>query len=344
MNQIDQLLKRIDKLYDQKIFDERNLGIMKDFASSYMENSLKGGASIERVREILNIYLDRLEYLHHNPFTFESHHKIVSEPFDYFQFGLDFVRPIVNQKISEYRGKENLDQIYKQLEQNHNVILVANHQTEVDPQFISLLLEKEYPKLAKDMIFVAGDRVIMDQLAIPASMGRNLLCIYSKKHIHNPPGLMEKKRLHNKRTMELMSELLKEGGKCIYVAPSGGRDRPNEKGEFPISPIDPQSIELFYIMAQRAKAPFHFNSLSLLTHRVLPPPKEVSIELGEERTTEYAPIYAHFGNEIDMLNFLNHPIENKIERRHLRADFIWNQINEDYQDLIKIQDQHEHNT
>jgi len=86
---------------------------------------------------------------------------------------------------------------------------VANHQTEIDPQFISLLLEKEYSKLAKDMIFVAGDRVILDQLAIPASMGRNLLCIYSKKHIHNPPDLMETKRLHNKKTMGLMSETSK---------------------------------------------------------------------------------------------------------------------------------------
>jgi len=97
-------------------------------------------------------------------------------------------------------------------------------------------------------------------------------------------------------------------------------------------------------MAQRAKVPFHFNSLALLTHRVLPPPEKVALELGEERITAYAGVYGYFGKEIDMFNFLNQPIENKIERRHLRSDFIWNQINEDYQALIKIQDKHEYNT
>jgi glycerol-3-phosphate O-acyltransferase len=30
---------------------------------------------------------------------------------------------------------------------------------------------------------VAGDRVTTDLLAMPFSMGRNLLCIFSKKHV-----------------------------------------------------------------------------------------------------------------------------------------------------------------
>ena len=37
------------------------------------------------------------------------------------------------------------------------------------------------------MIFVAGERVITDPLAIPFSMGSNLLCIYSKRYIDHPP-------------------------------------------------------------------------------------------------------------------------------------------------------------
>ncbi len=50
------------------------------------------------------------------------------------------------------------------------------------------------------MIFVAGERVITDPLAVPASMGRNLLCIYSKRYIDHPPELKSEKQLHNKRT------------------------------------------------------------------------------------------------------------------------------------------------
>ena len=49
------------------------------------------------------------------------------------------------------------------------------------------MLEKEHPRLAEEMIFVAGHRVISDPLAVPLSIGRNLICIYSKKHIENPP-------------------------------------------------------------------------------------------------------------------------------------------------------------
>jgi len=58
--------------------------------------------------------------------------------------------------------------------------------------------------------------------------------------------------------MELMSELLSEGGKAIYVAPSGGRDRPNAQGVVEIAPYDPQSIEMFYLMTQRAGHLTHF--------------------------------------------------------------------------------------
>ncbi len=104
------------------------------------------------------------------------------------------------------------------------------------------------------MIFVAGERVITDPLAVPFSMGRNLLCIFSKRYIDHPPEQKMKKQLHNKRTMELMSELLSEGGKAIYVAPSGGRDRPNADGVVEIAPFDPQSIEMFYLMARAGGA------------------------------------------------------------------------------------------
>ena len=60
--------------------------------------------------------------------------------------------------------------------------------------------------------------------------------------------------------MELMSRLLQEGGKVIYVAPSGGRDRRNAEGEIEVAPFDPQSVEMFYLMARKGK-----NTHSLLS-------------------------------------------------------------------------------
>lgn len=332
---------KVDELYKEQAIPEKTHKVMEAFVQSYVQTARQGGASDDHIFDLFSTYIERLHYLHLHPFSFEPYHQQILKPFNYFEFGLDFIRPLVCLKASELVGWDQVCDIQKKLKQKENVVLLANHQTEIDPQLINLLLEERYPKLAQEMIFVAGDRVILDHLAVPASMGRNLLCIYSKKHISNPPSQMAEKRHHNQRTMERMAELLKEGGKCIYVAASGGRDRPDKQGNFPVAPLDPQSIELFYLMAKKSKKPCHFHTLALLTHRVLPPPNDVEIELGEERSTSYSGIYANFGQEVDMELFANKVIENKIERRHLRSDFVWNQINQDYQCLKQLRDHHE---
>lgn len=341
MNKLTPLIEKIHELYKRGAINEKTYNIMKVFVKNYVETGVKGGSSEEKMIKIFEEYLGHLEYLHKHPFSFEPYHEQILEPINYHQFGQDFVEPLVDLKNSRCLGEENVEEIQKAISSGRNVILLANHQTEVDPQLIEFLLEKKYPKLGQEMIFVAGDRVILDHLAVPVSMGRNLLCIYSKKHINNPPEEMEKKRLHNKKTMQLMSELLKEGGKCIYVAPSGGRDRPDKSGHFPVAPLDPQSIEMFYVMAKLAKTPTDFYTLALLTHKVLPPPNDVGVELGEDRQTTYSGVYGYFGKKIDMLGFSKEPISNKIERRHKRSDTIWNQIHNDYQQLLKLQDSYE---
>ena len=91
--------------------------------------------------------------------------------------------------------------------------LPPRRQTEADPQIFSLLLDEAHPGFASETIFVAGDRVTSpprgtgpnaapaaprracperpptagappraaDSIAMPFSMGRNLLCIFSKR-------------------------------------------------------------------------------------------------------------------------------------------------------------------
>ena len=265
-----------------------------------------------------------------NPFDFQPYHSLIRKPFDHYQFGLDLVGPLVDLSKSTVSGREHLKQIADSLERGENAIFLANHQTEADPQAISILLENSYPKLAEEMIFVAGERVITDPLAIPASMGRNLLCIYSKRYIDNPPELKMKKQMHNKRTMELMSQLLSEGGKSIYVAPSGGRDRPNAEGVVEIAPYDPQSIEMFYLMAQRAGHPTHFYPMALKTYELLPPPQTIQVELGEARITKRAGIHIAFGPKIDMENFPGSDSKDKHERRAARAKHICDLVKRDY--------------
>jgi glycerol-3-phosphate O-acyltransferase len=274
--------------------------------------------------------LDLIEQQCKNPFDFQPYHALIRKPFDYYQFGIDLVKPLVDLPHSTVHGLKHLKHIADSLEKGENAIFLANHQTEGDPQAISILLENSFPKVAEEMIFVAGERVITDPLAVPASMGRNLLCIYSKRYIDHPPEQKMKKQLHNKRTMELMSQLLSEGGKAIYVAPSGGRDRPNADGTVEVAPYDPQSIEMFYLMAQRAGHPTHFYPMTLKTYELLPPPQTVQVELGEVRTAKRADIHIAFGPKIDMEHFPGSDSKDKHERRSARAEYICNLVRQDY--------------
>lgn len=263
-----------------------------------------------------------------SPFVFEPYHKKIKEN---EQFGLNFMRPLVDLPKSTLREEQALLSIRGQLARNENVILLANHQTESDPFLISILLEKNYPDIGEKIIYIAGERVITDPLAVPFSMGCDLLCIYSKRYIDHPPGLKAQKQMHNKNTMELMSRLLKEGGKIIYVAPSGGRDRLNQNGALEVAPFDPSSIELLYLMARKALTPTHFYPLSLATYDVLPPPESVQKELGEMRIAAKAPIHALFGDELDMETLQGFEENDKTAKRKARADAIWSIVNANYE-------------
>jgi glycerol-3-phosphate O-acyltransferase len=166
-------------------------------------------------------------------------------------------------------------------------------------------------------------------------MGRNLLCIYSKRYIDHPPEKKAEKQHHNKRAMELMRHLLEQGGKSIYVAPSGGRDRRNAQGVVEVAKFDPQSIEMFYLMAKKAKTPTYFYTMSLATYHLLPPPETIQIEVGEARLSQRGPIHLSVGAAIDMESFPGYDLPNKHERRQARADHIWDQVCRDYNHLLK---------
>ena len=284
--------------------------------------------------EVFLLFLDLIKEQIENPFIFQPYHERIRTPVDYYQFGLDFLRALIDFPHSSVRGLSNIEEIIESLKRKENVILLANHQIEGDPQAISLLLEKSYPQFAEEMVFVAGERVVTDPLAVPFSKGRNLLCIYSKRYIDHPPEEKAKKQLHNKRTMQLLSELLSAGGKVIYVAPSGGRDRRNAEGVVEIAPFDPQSIEMLYLMAQKATKPTHFYPLALVTYDLLPPPDAIQKELGEKRVTQKVDIHLAVGKKISMENFPGSEEQDKHLRRKARAEYIWNLVKHDYDSLI----------
>jgi glycerol-3-phosphate O-acyltransferase len=305
------------------------------FFKSYLKATQQNGCTREESEPILHLFLAMVVDQIANPAPFAPFHERVRSPVDYYAFGLDFIRPLIRLKESRVEGKSHLNTIIQQLRKGENVILLANHQIEPDPQVISVLLEKDYPEFGEEMIFVAGHRVTTDPMAAPFSRGRNLLCIYSKRHLDTPPEEKDAKRIHNQRTMKQMVELLREGGKCIYVAPSGGRDRRGANGKVDVAKFDPSSIELFYLMAREAGRPCHFYPFAMATYGLLPPPAVVQKELGELRVAHSVPAHISFGEEVDMEDFPGSENLDRKEKRRVRAEYIWSQVHKDYQKLYE---------
>lgn len=298
---------------------------------SFIDGYRRAVLSFDQCMPALLLYAQLLQKEIQTPFVFEPYHKKIRYPQDYYKFSLDFIRPIVDLPHSTIRGKEYLDTITDILERKENVILLANHQTEADPQAISILLEKTHPQLGEKIIYIAGERVIVDPVAVPFSIGCDLLCIYSKRYIDHPPEQKQEKQFHNKKTMQLMSELLQEGGKIIYVAPSGGRDRKNKDGIIEIAPFDPNSIEMLYLMARKAETPTHFIPLTLATYHLFPPPATIQKEIGEERFAQRSPIHLGLHPPFDMDHFAGANKKDKHLHREARAKAIWEVVLNTYQ-------------
>jgi len=124
-----------------------------------------------------------------------------------------------------------------------------------------------------------------------------------------------------------MGDLLAEGGRAIYVAPSGGRDRPNASGIVDVAKFDPQSVEMFRIMAQRSGRPTHFHPMALATFNIMPPPETVQVELGEPRKLQRCPVHMTIGAELDFNQFTD---ADRDARRAAQADAAWRAVADAY--------------
>jgi glycerol-3-phosphate O-acyltransferase len=307
--------------------------IMEGFLDNFEKIISEKGLDKEFYETHLTDYARQVLRQIKSPYEFEAYHEALRAPFDHFALGLTLFRPLIDFPRSKLFGKENLDAIVSILEKKENVIIFANHQTEADPQAINLLLEKQFPSLSEKIAYVAGERVVTDALAVPFSLGINLFCVYSKKYFDVYPDRKTKMLEHNKQTMLRLGQHLDEGGKCIMIFPSGGRDRPDENKIVRVANFDQQSIELMYLLGRKAKSLTHYFPLALSTHDMLPPPEDLQIDLGEKRSTNEAAIYLDFGKEIDMENFPNSDTTDKAERKSFRAQYIYGLVSDMYRNF-----------
>ena len=113
-------------------------------------------------RDLLNTTLSVLldSIFAEKPFDFQPYHEAVRGPeLDFYAWGNNFFRSMIKWRHARVEGLENVKAIKERLAAKDNVVLMANHQTEADPQVLSLLLQREgYGELAEKCIFVAGHK------------------------------------------------------------------------------------------------------------------------------------------------------------------------------------------
>lgn len=252
---------------------------------------------------------------------------------DFFRHCMDFNRKSQQDAINTHvLGFENLQQALEQIKNGENVVFFSNHQSEADPQVASLTFElcgEDYAKAAADMIYVAGHKVTTDALAIPFSMGRNLICIHSKKHIDADKETKPLKQRQNLKAMNALLRSLKNGGCMIWVAPSGGRDRRDlATGKVPIAPFDSKTIDMFRLMGNKSEKPTHYYTMAMVSYDLCPPPDTVEAQTGEERNVQYVPVGIKVGNELESVGGL--------ESRQDFCQTAMAQCDADYNELLQV--------
>ncbi|KAL3801907.1 hypothetical protein ACHAWO_010679 [Cyclotella atomus] len=250
---------------------------------------------------------------------------------DFYAAGCDFFRPSMDMERSLILGVDNMEKAMAQLAKGENVVFLANHQSEADPQVVSCLFEKagdKYGKLAADITYVAGHKVTTDPLAIPFSMGRNLLCIHSKKHIDADPETKPAKSKQNMAAMNEMLQGMKDGGMAIWVAPSGGRDRRTvSNGKIPIATFDQKTVDMFRLMGNKSKRPTHFYPMAMVSYDLCPPPDFVEAGVGEKRNVRFTPVGIKVMEEV--------PNVGGAEKRHLFTHSAEFETIKGYEELLK---------
>ena len=258
----------------------------------------------EKYQYLMNILLKEAVVNSKSLYQFAPFHRALTDEngIDYQTFGEEFFDMCMEKESSGLFGEENVKRIIEQARAGHNVILLANHQTEPDPYVIRSMFKKfvdPSDDLLSKLVFVAGAKVRTDLFSIPFSKGLNLVCINSKKYIDDDPQTRPQKVQENVNAVKALGEILGEGGHIIWVAPSGGRDRKSlESQRMAVAPFDVKSVDMFRLLSLKSKKETHFYPLSMYTYTVLPPPEKVAMEVGERRPILRKPVHLNFGDEL----------------------------------------------
>ncbi|CAK7356061.1 unnamed protein product [Dovyalis caffra] len=275
---------------------------MEELYQNYKTAVLQSGIpnAHEIVLENMAVVLDRIFLDVQDPFVFSPYHKALRKPFDYYDFGQKYIRPLIDFRNSYVGNVSIFNGIEEKLRQGHNIVLVSNHQTEADPAVIALLLETSIPHTAENL------------------------------HMNDVPEHAEEKRKANIRSLKEMALLLRGGSQVVWIAPSGGRDRPDPlSGEWYPANFDASSVDNIRRLAEHSGAPGHVYPLALLCHDIMPPPPEVEKEIGERRVISFHGAGLSVAPEISFSE-ITAAYENPEEAKEAYSEALYKSVTEQY--------------
>ena len=95
--------------------------------------------------------------------------------------------------------------------------------------------------------------------------------------------------------------MFKEGRTLLWIAPSGGRDRIDEEsGKYKPGVFDPSAVQLIKRLLEKAGKSNrgHVYPMAMASAEIMPPPRGVQKDLGEERVLNHHGVGISLGDEI----------------------------------------------
>ena len=112
--------------------------IMQGFFTSYMTEVYKAGRDTDHYEKVLTKLFKQILENTKEPYKFPPYHEAIREPLDYYALGNEFATGVINNEDSAILGLEQIAKIKEQLAAGDNVVMLANHQSEADPQIFSV--------------------------------------------------------------------------------------------------------------------------------------------------------------------------------------------------------------
>ena len=130
--------KKLADAQDKYDIPAKYVDVMGGFFTSYMTEVYKAGRDVDYYETVLTSLFKKVLERSKEPHKFDPFHRAMREPFDYYELGNEFATGVINREDSPIRGMEAVEKIQKQLAAGDNVVLLANHQSEADPQIFSV--------------------------------------------------------------------------------------------------------------------------------------------------------------------------------------------------------------